>query len=52
MHKPPHNVEKGNFMGREYVILDDVKRLASSAFEHRIRVKTEAEMERNLENYN
>lgn len=31
--------------GREYVIPDDIKKLAFPAFEHRIRVKTEAEME-------
>jgi len=31
--------------GREYVIPDDVKKLAFPAFEHRIRVRTEAEME-------
>jgi MoxR-like ATPase len=31
--------------GRDYVIPDDVKKLVPAAFEHRIRVKPEAEME-------
>ncbi len=31
--------------GRDFVLPDDVKRLASMAIEHRIRVKTEAEMD-------
>jgi MoxR-like ATPase len=33
------------FEGRDYVIPDDVKRLASPAVEHRLRVKPEAEMD-------
>jgi MoxR-like ATPase len=31
--------------GRDFVIPDDIKRLAYPAMEHRIRIKTEAEME-------
>jgi len=33
------------FDGRDFVIPDDIKRLAHSALEHRIKIKTEAEMD-------
>ena len=31
--------------GRDFVIPDDIKRFAHATLEHRVRIKTEAEME-------